>query len=148
MAAESDTGEQEAIEAVLEEYEGLTFNEILELETLAFNSYSMEEWSVSSTQLEELEEQREDIISRMGFTNWEHAIERVEDYVYGELEPLIEIGLTKREEQALDDAEIAINEAILDLKCVEEFDPVLDDLFDALFTLEQLRNRAANHGHL
>ena len=73
---------------------------------------------------------------------------RVKDYVSGELEPLIEMGLTKWDEEALDDAGIAINDAIRDLKSVEEFDSVVDDLFDALYTLEQLRNRAEHYGRL
>ena len=148
MVTESSNGEQEVVEVVVEEYDDLTFNEILELETLAFHYYSAEEWSPFSTQFEELEKEREDIIRRTGVPNWEHALLRVKDYVSGELEPLIEMGLTRWEEQALDDAGIAINDAIRDLKSVEEFDPVVDDLFDALYTLEQLRNRAEHYGRL
>jgi len=57
----------------------------------------------------------------------------------------IEIGLTMQEERALDDVESAIHDAIHDLKCVEQFDPVIRDLNDALFTLEQLRDRAEHN---
>jgi len=148
MATESGNGEQEVVEVVVAEYDDLTFNEILELETIAFHYHSAEEWNTISTQFEELDREREEIIRWTGLTNWEHAIERVKDYVKGELEPLIEIGLTEREEQALDDAKIAINDAIRDLKSVEEFDPVVDDLSDALYSIEQLRDRAEHYGRL
>ena len=146
MVTESDIREQKSIEAVLEEYENLTIEEVLELEELAYKHYSAEEWDAFCNQREELETKREEIIIRMGFTNWETAMERVEGYVYGEMEPLIEIGLTMQEERALDDVEFAIHDAIHDLKCVEQFDPVIRDLNDALFTLEQLRDRAEHNG--
>ena len=145
MVTESDIREQKSIEAVLEEYENLTIEEVLELEELAYKHYSAEEWDAFCNQREELETKREEIIIRMGFTNWETAMERVEGYVYGEMEPLIEIGLTMQEERALDDVEFAIHDAIHDLKCVEQFDPVIRDLNDALFTLEQLRDRAEHN---
>jgi hypothetical protein len=147
MVTESDIREQQSIEAVLEEYVDLTLDEVLELEELAYKHYSAEEWNAFCPQIEKLEKQREDIISRMGFTNWETAMERVEGYVYEKMEPLIEIGLTKEEERTLDDAEIAINDAIHYVKCVEQFDPVVDVLFDALHRLEQLRDRTEHHGH-
>lgn len=146
MVTESDIREQKSIEAVLEEYENLTIEEVLELEELAYKHYSAEEWDAFCNQREELETKREEIIIRMGFTNWETAMERVEGYVYGEMEPLIEIGLTMQEERALDDVEFAIHDAIHDLKCVEQFDPVIRDLNDSLFTLEQLRDRAEHNG--
>lgn len=148
MVTESDIREQQSIEAVLAEYDDLTIEEILELEVLAFKHYSVAKGNSFCTEMEELEKQWEDTTSRMGITNWETAMERVEGYVYGKMEPLIEIGLTRDEERALDDANIAINDAIRDLKSVEAFDSVVSDLNDALFTLEQLRNRAEYHGHV